>query len=162
MVLQWLRVTLILVTVAEKTPHNSWMGLCKITLSQKRKHLWCLCNLGALISPASRWEFGIIEFWEARRTSYQAHFTTSSRTDVISPILWMNGSACDARAVTHMCVQHSGSSLLPLGVTHWSPGCRPQFYEAMRYQPSVHFPQEARCRFMDRQGALSHISFRVK
>lgn len=57
------------------------------------------CDPDTLIFLGSRWEFGIIEFREARRTSYPAHFTVSSQTDVISPILWMNGGATDAGAL---------------------------------------------------------------
>lgn len=88
--------------------YNSWMGLYEITLSQcwkKKTHLWrhITAVQAALIFLASRWEFGIIEFWEARRTSYPAHFTALSQTGVISPISWMNASAPDARALPHIC-----------------------------------------------------------
>lgn len=71
----------------------------------------------ALISLASRWGFGIIEFWEVQRTSYPAHFTASSQTDVISPLLWVNSGAPDARAPLRICVQHNGPR-----VTHLRSG----------------------------------------
>lgn len=102
------------------------MGLCKITLSQAEKekketHLWC--HITAIQTPliflASRWEFGIIEFWEACRTSYPAHFNVSSQTDVISPILCMNGNTPNARALPHIYVQHRGSPSLSGGLLIW-------------------------------------------
>lgn len=143
---------------------------CKITLilrlkwRKKETHLWHHITViqTLLIFLASRWEFGIIEFLEARRTSYPAHFTVSSQMDVISPILWMNGNALNARALPpHMCTAQRLAVTI-LRVTHLSPGSRPWFYEAMHYQRSIHFPQETRTRFVDKWWALSQISCRVK
>lgn len=115
---------LILVTVPEQTQYNSWMGLCKITLSQvEKKETHLRRHISAIQTPliflASRWEFGIIEFWEARRTSYPAPFTVLSQTDVICPISWMNGSAPDATALPRICVQQRGSTLLSCGLLIW-------------------------------------------
>lgn len=100
------------------------MGLCKITLPQAKKektHLWrhIAAIQTALISAVSRREFGIIEFWEARRTSYPAHFTVLSQTGLISPISWMNARAPDARALPHICVQRRRSPSLSWELLIW-------------------------------------------
>lgn len=116
----------------------------------------------ALIFAASRWEFGIIEFCEARRTSYPAHFVISSQTDVISPILGMNGSSCDARVL--LCILCTAQRLVFTiqRVTHLCPGSWPRFYEGMLYQSSIHIPQEVRHRILNQRCALSQVHGRVK
>lgn len=116
----------------------------------------------ALIFAASRWEFGIIEFCEARRTSYPAHFVISSQMDVISPILGMNGSSCDARVL--LCILCTAQRLVFAiqRVTHLCPGSWPRFYEGMLHQSSIHIPQEVRHRILNQRCALSQIHGRVK
>lgn len=111
---------LILVTLLEDTQYNSWIGLCKITFLRfkKRKHT-CGSSSLLLIFLASRCEFGIIEILEARRTSYPAHFTALSQTDVICPISWKNGSAPDATALIHGCIKRRGSTSLSWGLLSW-------------------------------------------
>lgn len=88
---------------------------------EKRKHLWrhITAIQTVLIFLASRWEFGIIEFWEARCTSYPAHFSVLSKAGVISLISWMNASAPDAKALPHICVQQRGSPSLSWGLLIW-------------------------------------------